>query len=73
MIEPVFTPWRASRTGPCKLLLDDMAAAHPKVTKVWAEGSDQSSIFNHGAGLGSDVEVVQRPQAKAFQPLPKRW
>lgn len=56
-----------------KLLLDDLAAAHPSVTKVWADGGYQNSIFNHGAQLGIDVEVVQRPRARGFEPLPKRW
>ncbi|MFF9221899.1 IS5 family transposase [Streptomyces viridosporus] len=56
-----------------KLLLDDLAAAHPAVSKVRADGGYQSSIFNHGAGLGIDVEVVQRPRTKGFEPLPKRW
>ncbi|MFG2933352.1 transposase, partial [Streptomyces achromogenes] len=55
------------------LLLDDLAAAHPSVTKVWADGGYQNSIFNHGAGLGIDVEVVQRSHARGFEPLPKRW
>lgn len=27
----------------------------------------------HGVGLGIDVDVVQRPQVKGFQPIPKRW
>lgn len=35
-----------------KLLLDDLAADHPSLTKVWADGGCQRSIFNHGAGLG---------------------
>ncbi|MEV7797423.1 IS5 family transposase [Streptomyces sp. NPDC087512] len=56
-----------------KLLLDDLAAAHPTVSKVWADGGYQSSVLNHGAGLGIDVEVVQRPRTKGFEPLPKRW
>ena len=56
-----------------KLLLDDVAANYPGVTKVWAADGYQNSIFNHGALLGIDVEVVQRPQAKGFEPLPKRW
>ncbi|MGV9937198.1 IS5 family transposase [Streptomyces olivaceoviridis] len=56
-----------------RLLLDDLAAAHPSVTKVWADGGYQNSIFNHGARLGIDVEVVQRPRARGFEPLPKRW
>ncbi|MEU9331483.1 transposase [Streptomyces canus] len=43
------------------------------MSKVWADGGYQTSIFNHGAGLGIDVEVVQRPRAEGFEPLPKRW
>ncbi|MFF8393548.1 hypothetical protein [Streptomyces sp. NPDC016172] len=53
-----------------ELLLDDLAAAHPGVTKVWADGGYQNSIFNHGAALGIDVEVVQRPRTKGSEPLP---
>jgi hypothetical protein len=34
------------------LLLDDMAADRPRVTKVWADGGHQNSIFNHGVGVG---------------------
>jgi transposase len=56
-----------------KLLLDDLAAAHPSVSKVWADGGYQNSVLNHGARLGIDVEVVQRPRTKGFEPLPKRW
>ncbi|MDX3131231.1 transposase [Streptomyces europaeiscabiei] len=56
-----------------KLLLDDLAAAHPGVRKVWADGGYQNSIFNHGARLGIGVEVVQRPRVKGYEPLPKRW
>ncbi|MFB7248361.1 transposase [Streptomyces populi] len=46
-----------------KHLLDGLAAAHPNVSKVWADGGYRSSILNHGARLGIDVEVVQRPRA----------
>ncbi|MFC9288386.1 hypothetical protein [Streptomyces sp. NPDC057052] len=56
-----------------KLLFDDLATAHPTVSKVWADGGYQSSIFHHGASPGIDVEVVRRPRVKAFGPLPKRW
>lgn len=56
-----------------KLLLDDLAAAHPSVSKVWADGGCQNSVLNHGARLGIDVEVVRRPRTKGFEPLPKRW
>ncbi|KOG19736.1 MULTISPECIES: IS5 family transposase [Streptomyces] len=56
-----------------KQALTELAAAHPSVTKVWADGGYQTSVIQHGAGLGIDVEVVQRPREKGFQPLPKRW
>ncbi|MFI9824779.1 hypothetical protein ACIHFC_30640 [Streptomyces sp. NPDC052013] len=55
-----------------KLLLDELTTAHPGVTMVWADGGYQNSISNHGAWLGIDVEVVQRPRAKGFEILPKR-
>ncbi|MFE9677088.1 hypothetical protein ACFYO5_23580 [Streptomyces sp. NPDC006259] len=64
---------KARRFHGRRLLLDDLAAAHPSVSKIWADGGYQNSIFNHGAILGIDVEVVQRPRAKGFDPLPKRW
>ncbi|MGA5198713.1 IS5 family transposase [Streptomyces exfoliatus] len=56
-----------------KQVLTELAAAHPSVTKVWADGGYQTSVIQHGAHLGIDVEVVQRPKEKGFQPLPKRW
>uniref|UniRef100_A0AAU2JZP3 IS5 family transposase n=1 Tax=Streptomyces sp. NBC_00049 TaxID=2903617 RepID=A0AAU2JZP3_9ACTN len=56
-----------------KQVLTELAAAHPSVTKVWADGGYQTSVIQHGAGLGIDVQVVQRPRVKGFQPLPKRW
>jgi transposase len=54
-------------------LLDDLAAQHPRVTKVLADGGYQSGLFQHGAGHGIDVEVVQRTRANGFEPLPNRW
>ncbi|MFI1769885.1 transposase [Streptomyces sp. NPDC020800] len=56
-----------------RFLLDDLAAARPGVSRVWADGGCRSSIFNHGAGPGIDVEVVQWPRAKGFELLPRRW
>lgn len=44
-----------------KRLLDELAVSHPSVTKVWADGGYQSSVFQHGAAKGIDVEVVKRP------------
>lgn len=60
-------------TTGAKLLLDDLAAAHPTVSNVWADDGYQSSIPNHGAGLGIDVEAVPWPRMKGFEPLQKRW
>ncbi|WP_455357551.1 transposase [Streptomyces sp. SYSU K217416] len=40
-------------------LLDELAATYPSVTKVWADGGYQTSVFKHGVGLGIDVEVVK--------------
>lgn len=56
-----------------KRLLDELAASHPSVTKVWADGGYQTSVLQHGAVKGIDVEVVKRPTTKGFQPQPKRW
>ncbi|MGY1432995.1 hypothetical protein [Streptomyces sp. SudanB135_2055] len=36
------------------------------------EGS-ADAITTCGDAEGIDVEVVQRPRVKGFQPLPKRW
>lgn len=56
-----------------KQLLTELASTHPSVSKVWADGGYSTSVLQHGADAGIDVEVVQRPQARGFHPLPKRW
>ncbi|MEW1649085.1 IS5 family transposase [Streptomyces sp. NPDC091219] len=56
-----------------KQLPTELAATHPSVTKVWADGGYQGRVFNHGAALGIWVEVVKRSSPTGFQPLPKRW
>ncbi|MGP8297176.1 transposase [Streptomyces inhibens] len=56
-----------------KQLLTELAATHPSVSKVWADGGYSASVLQHGAGAGIDIEVVQRPRVKGFQPSPKRW
>lgn len=53
-----------------ELLLYDLAVAHLGVSKVWADGGHQGSIFGHGARPGIDAEAMQRPLAKGFEPLP---
>lgn len=56
-----------------KQLLTELSATHPGVSKVWADGGYSASVLQHGADVGIDVEVVQRPRVKGFQPLAKRW
>ncbi|WP_399081992.1 alpha/beta fold hydrolase [Streptomyces sp. BBFR2] len=50
----------------------ELAVAHASVTKARADGGYQTSVLQHGARLGIDVEVVQRPKEKGFRPLPER-
>ncbi|MFE0652554.1 hypothetical protein ACFVZH_28660 [Streptomyces sp. NPDC059534] len=55
-----------------KQALTEPAAAHSAVTKVWADGGYQTSVVQHGASRGIDMEPVQRPRVKGVQPIPKR-
>uniref|UniRef100_UPI003F4921B4 hypothetical protein n=1 Tax=Streptomyces sp. CA-141956 TaxID=3240051 RepID=UPI003F4921B4 len=43
------------------------------MAKVWVAGGSQTSVIQHDARLGIDVEVVQRPKERGFHPLAKRW
>lgn len=55
-------------------LLDKVAATAPTVTKAWTDQGFKNAVVEHGAGLGIDVEVVQRePGQRGFTPEPKRW
>lgn len=55
-------------------LLHRIAAAHPRVTKAWADAGYRTSAIDHGARLGIDVQVVQRtPGTKGFTVIPRRW
>jgi transposase len=55
-------------------LLDKVAASAPTVTKAWVDAGFKNAVIEHGAGLGIDVEVVQRePGTRGFTPQPKRW
>ncbi|CAL9405252.1 hypothetical protein SUDANB1_01539 [Streptomyces sp. enrichment culture] len=51
-----------------KRLIDELAPSHPSVTKVWADGGYQNSVFQSGAARGVDVEVVKRPTAIRAEP-----
>jgi transposase len=55
-------------------LLDKVAASAPTVTKAWVDAGFKNAVIEHGAGLGIDVEAVQRePGTRGFTPQPKRW
>ncbi|MEV6782843.1 IS5 family transposase [Streptomyces sp. NPDC051098] len=55
-------------------LLDQAAADHPGLRKVWVDGGYRKHFVEHAATLGIDLEIVQRkPGAKGFTPIPKRW
>lgn len=55
-------------------LLDQTAAAHPTIRKVWVDGGYRKHFLEYAATLGIDLEIVQRsPGTKGFTPIPKRW
>lgn len=54
-------------------VLSQIAKAHPRVTKAWADSGYRTKAVDHGAGLGIDVEVVHRdPAGKGFRVIPRR-
>ncbi|WP_405577164.1 transposase [Streptomyces sp. NBC_01190] len=58
------------------IALLDQAAGHTggTVRKALADQGFKKQVIAHGAGLGIDVEIVERnPQDKGFVPQPKRW
>ncbi|WP_053847072.1 IS5 family transposase [Streptomyces sp. NRRL B-24085] len=55
-------------------LLEQAAADHPTLRKVWVDGGYRKHFVEHAAALGIDLEIVQRtPGARGFTPIPKRW
>ncbi|GGZ44444.1 hypothetical protein GCM10010365_76110 [Streptomyces poonensis] len=55
-------------------LLDQVAAVHPGLRKVWVDSGYRKHLVEHAAALGIDMEVVERaPGARGFTPMPKRW
>lgn len=48
----------ASDTAAGVTLLTRIAAAHPRVTKVWVDGSYRTTAIDHGARLGIHVHPV---------------
>ncbi|MFF8372166.1 transposase, partial [Streptomyces lydicus] len=55
-------------------LLDQVAADHPGVRKVWVDGGYRKHLVEHAAALGIDMEITARtPGTRGFTPIPKRW
>ncbi|MFQ6199160.1 IS5 family transposase [Streptomyces sp. NPDC000405] len=55
-------------------LLDQVAADHPTIRKVWVDGGYRQHFVEHAATLGIDMEITQRaPGTRGFTPIPKRW
>jgi transposase len=55
-------------------LLDQVAAGHPGIRKVWVDGGYRQHLVEHAATLGIDMEITARtPGARGFTPIPKRW
>lgn len=55
-------------------LLDQVAAGHPGIRKVWVDGGYRQHLVEHAATLGIDMEITARtPGTRGFTPIPKRW
>jgi transposase len=55
-------------------LLDQVAAEHPGIRKVWVDGGYRQHLVEHAATLGIDLEITARtPGTRGFTPTPKRW
>lgn len=44
-----------------RTLLDQAAADHPGLRKVWVDGGYRKHFVEHAATLGIDLEIVQQP------------
>lgn len=55
-------------------LVDQIAAEHPGIRKVWVDGGYRQHLVEHAATLGIDMEITTRtPGTRGFTPIPKRW
>ena len=57
-----------------KALLGKVAATTPAVSKALVDQGFKQSVVDHGAGLGVEVDIIQRnPSDQGFVPQPIRW
>lgn len=55
-------------------LLDQVAAEHSAIRKVWVDGGYRQHLVEHAATLGIDMEITARtPGTRGFTPILKRW
>ncbi|MGW4027027.1 transposase, partial [Streptomyces sp. NPDC005009] len=55
-------------------LLDQVAADHPGIRKVWVDGGYRQHLVEHATVLGINMEITARkPGTRGFTPIPKRW
>lgn len=55
-------------------VLEALHAAHPGVTKAWADGGYNNGVVQQAADHGIELEIVKRSDdVKGFQVLPRRW
>jgi len=55
-------------------LIDQAKAAHPTLSKLWADTGFKNTAIEHAAARGVNLEIVQRdPASKGFCVLPRRW
>ena len=70
----VITAASVQDTNGGKILVDQLAAAHPTVTKAWVDSGYKTGFLAHAAQRGIDAEVVTKePGQKGFKVLPRRW
>ncbi|WP_285691995.1 IS5 family transposase, partial [Actinoplanes sp. NBRC 103695] len=55
-------------------LLDHATRTYPTLTKAWVDAGFKTTVVEHGAELGVDVEIVTKdPQLKGFSVVKRRW
>jgi transposase len=55
-------------------LLDQAATTYPTLAKTWVDAGFKTTVIEHGATLGIDVDVVTKdPAIKGFSVVKRRW
>ena len=55
-------------------LLTQAKSTHHTLAKTWADAGFTTTVVEHGAGLGIDVEVVTKnPEINGFSVIKRRW